>query len=395
MRKFLDLGLQPLANSYILKKNLTLKEKKFRLIVGFNSKNYLVSILNTVSKEKMFNKNYPYKSSESKTMRSSFSNLAKRLKKRFRPNFVIEIGSNDGAFIKNFKKNQVVGVEPCQNLALITKKKNYKTYPNFWNIDLAKKITKKKKADLIYSANTLSHIKNFNEIFKAVRYSLSDKGILILEDPSLLECLKKVAYDQFYCEHLYIFSTISLQKILDRFNLEIFDLENIPTHGGSNRYFIKKKENKTYEVSKRVRKEVKKEINYGLKNFATYKKFTKKVYVSRLKLKKIFKDIKKKKMKIVGYGATAKSCTVLNFCGIRKEFIDYFYDTTSFKINKYLPGTRILIKKYKALKKEDADYVFLGAWNFKKEIFRKEKKFIKQGGKFITHVPFPKILKKY
>ena len=135
MRKFLDLGLQPLANSYILKKNLTLKEKKFRLIVGFNSKNYLVSILNTVSKEKMFNKNYPYKSSESKTMRSSFSNLAKRLKKRFRPNFVIEIGSNDGAFIKNFKKNQVVGVEPCRNLALITKKKNYKTYSNFWIID--------------------------------------------------------------------------------------------------------------------------------------------------------------------------------------------------------------------------------------------------------------------
>ena len=125
MKKFLDLGLQPLANSYILKKNLKLKEKKFRLVVGFETKNFLVSILNTVSKEKMFNKDYPYKSSESKTMQSSFVNLAKKIKRRFNPNFILEIGSNDGAFIKNFKKDQVVGVEPCKNLALITKKKKF------------------------------------------------------------------------------------------------------------------------------------------------------------------------------------------------------------------------------------------------------------------------------
>ena len=131
MKKFLDLGLQPLANSYILEKNLKMKEKKFRLEIGFNEKNYLVSILNTVSKEKMFNKDYPYKSSESKTMRNSFINLAKKIKRRFNPNFVIEIGSNDGAFIKNFKKDQVVGVEPCKNLALITKRKNFKIYPEY------------------------------------------------------------------------------------------------------------------------------------------------------------------------------------------------------------------------------------------------------------------------
>ena len=391
MKKFLDLGLQPLANSYILKKNLRLKEKKFHLIVGFNPKNYLVSILNTVSKEKMFNKDYPYKSSESKTMRLSFKKFAKKLIKRFKPDFVIEIGSNDGAFIKNFNRKKVVGVEPCKNLAYLTKKKKFKTYSKFWNLDLAKKITRKKKADLIYSANTLSHIKNFNEIFKAIRFSLSDKGILILEDPSLLECLKKVAYDQFYCEHLYVFSTISLQKILDKFNLEIFDLENIPTHGGSNRYFIKKKENKFFKISMKVKNEIKKEINFGLKNFKTYKNFSKKVINSKNELLKIFEKIKLQNKKIIGYGATAKSCTVLNFCGIKKGFIDYFYDTTSFKINKYLPGTKIIIKKYKILKKNDTDYVFLGAWNFKDEILKKEKKFIKYGGKFITHVPYPKI----
>ena len=392
MKKFLDLGQQPLANSYIEKKNLNLKEKKFRLTVGFDIKNYLVSILNTVPKERMFNKDYPYKSSESKTMRNSFAKLAKKIKKKFKPNFIIEIGSNDGAFIKNFDRKIVVGVEPCKNLAEITRKKKYKTYTEYWSTSLARTITKKKKADLVYSANTLSHIKNFNEIFKAIENSLSQNGILILEDPSLLECIKNVAYDQFYCEHIYIFSVIALEKILDKHNLEIFDIENTKTHGGSNRYFIKKKSNKLKQVTPKVRQEIKKELKFGLHKLSTYKKFSAKVKKSKNKLLQIFKILKKKNLKIIGYGATAKSCTVLNYCGIGKEYIDFFYDTTSFKINKYLPGTKIEIKKYKKLTKKEADIAFLGAWNFKEEIFKKEKLFIRNKGKFITHVPLPKII---
>ena len=392
MKKFLDLGLQPLANSYLDKKNLNIREKKFKLQVSFNPKNYLVSILNTVSKEKMFNEKYPYKSSESFTMRNSFKKFSFKIKKKFKPNLVLEIGSNDGAFISNFKKNEIIGVEPCKNLAQITKIKGYKTFAEYWNVNLAKKITKKNKVDIIYSANTLSHIKNFSEIFKAVNISLNKKGILILEDPSLLECLKKVAYDQFYCEHIYIFSSIALQKILDDYKLEIFDIENTSTHGGSNRYFIKKKSNSLYKIKNRVHINFKKEKKFGLHKISTYKAFAKKVTRSRIKLNKIFENLIKKKKKIIGYGATAKSCTVLNYCKIKKGTIKYFYDTTSFKINKYLPGTKIEIKKYRKLSKNDADYVFLGAWNFKDEIFRKEKKYIKSGGKFITHIPTPKIL---
>ena len=241
MKKFLNLGSQPLANSYIKKNNLKNKEKKFKLEVGFNKKNYLVSIVNTVPKEKMFNNEYPYKSSESKTMRKSFKDLAKKIKKYYKPKFIIEIGSNDGAFLKNFNKKKVVGVEPCKNLAKLTIKKKYKTYSEYWNLNLAKKITNSKKADLIYSANTLSHIKKLDEIFRAINYSLSRNGILILEDPSLLSCIKNVAYDQFYCEHIYVFSAIALKNVLKKFNLEIFDIQNTKTHGGSNRYFIKKK----------------------------------------------------------------------------------------------------------------------------------------------------------
>lgn len=392
MKKFLDLGLQPLANSYILRKNLNSKEKKFRLSVGFNSKNYLVSILNTVPKEKMFNKNYPYKSSESTTMINSFKKLSISIKKKFKPKFLIEIGCNDGAFLRNFKKKDIVGVEPCKNLANLIKKKGFRVYPEYWNIKLAKKITKKRKADLIYSANTLSHIKNYSEIFKAIKVSLSRNGILILEDPSLLECIKNVAYDQFYCEHIYVFSTIALNKILQDFGLIIFDLEKTTTHGGSNRYFIKKKENNFYKVSKRVNIEIKKELRYGLKKFSTYTKFGKKVQKSKKKLTKIIKDLKKKKYKIIGYGATAKSCTILNYCNIGKKEIDFFYDTTTYKIGKFLPGSKIKVKKYRKLDSKNIDFAYLGAWNFKDEIFKKERKFLKSGGRFITHTPFPKII---
>ena len=392
IKKFLDLGYQPLANSYLKKKNLNNKEKKFKLEVGFDEKNYLVSILQTVSKEKMFNKDYPYKSSESNTMRKSFRDLANKLKKRFKPKFVIEIGSNDGAFIKNFNKKSVVGVEPCRNLAQITKKKGYTTYSEYWSPKLSQKITKNKKADLIYSANTLSHIKNFNEIFKSINNALSDRGVLIIEDPSLLKCLQNLAYDQFYCEHIYVFSTLALREVLKSFQLEIFDVENTKTHGGSNRYYIKKKSNSLYKINNRVNAEIKKELQFGLNKFSTYQKFAKNVKISKSKLLKIFSSLSKKKLRIIGYGATAKSCTVLNYCGLGKSDIKYFYDTTSYKVNKYLPGSKILIKKYKKLDNKEIDVAFLGAWNFKKEIFKKEKKFIEGGGKFITHVPYPTII---
>lgn len=392
MKKFLDLGNQPLANSYLKKSELNKKEKKFSLKVGFNPKNYLVSILNTVPKEKMFNKKYPYKSSESLTMRNEFKKLAIKLNKKFKPKLLLEIGSNDGAFIKNFRKNKVIGVEPCKNLAFITKKRGYKIYSEYWDVKLAKKIASKNKIDLIYSANTLSHIQNISEIFKAINLALADTGVLILEDPSLLECMKNLAYDQFYCEHIYVFSTLSLQKALEEAGLEIFDIENLKTHGGSNRYYIKKKKNFSIKISFRVQSNLDKEKKFGLNKFKTYKAFANKVKHSKFKLEKIFDDLISKNKKIIGYGATAKSCTVLNYCRINYKKIKYFCDTTSFKIGKYLPGSKIKIKKYQKLDINEIDYVFLGAWNFKDEIFKKEKKFIKNGGKFFTHVPFPHII---
>ena len=389
--EFLDLGNQPLANSYIKKKDLIKKERKYRLIVCFNKLNKLVSIKKTFSSKDMFNDEYPYRSSTSQTMSLHLKRLAQKIKK-IKPNKILEIGSNDGCFIKNFDKKKTIGVEPCSNVEKITKKQKYNTYPEFWSPKLAKKILKKhKKVNLIFSSNTISHIKNLDEVFKGINIVLDEKGMFILEDPSLLECLKKNTYDQFYNEHIYVFSYLSLQNALKKHNLEIFKIEKLKIHGGSNRYYIKKKTNKI-KLHISVSHHKLKEIKYGLESLKTYIKFAKRIEHSKRKLFSIFTKCKKNNKKIIGYGATAKSVTILNYCNINNSMINYFVDTTPDKQNKYTPGTKILIKKYSNLINDNVDYAFLGAWNFKKEIFTKEKKYIKKGGKFIIHTPYPRII---
>ena len=392
IKKFLNLGYQPLANSYLRKKQINKKEKKFKLEIVFNDKNFLVSINKKIPTKEMFNSDYPYRSSLSKTMVKSFKNISSTIKKKFNPKFIIEIGSNDGAFLFNFNKKNIIGIEPCKNVAKITKQKKYKTIDKYWTKNLARSLTKNNNCDLIYSANTLSHIENLKETFGAINLALSKNGVLILEGPALLPCIKNNIYDQFYCEHIYVFSTIALNEILKNFNLEIFDLNILNTHGGSTRYFIKKKINKKYKIEKKVQKEISKEKKFGLHKFETYLSFSKRVNKSKEELINILKKLRKDNKKIIGYGATAKSCTVLNYCKINDKYIRYFLDTTPDKINKYLPGSKIKIKKYRKLSKKDADVVFLGAWNFKKEILKKEKNFKKAGGKFLIHVPKVKLI---
>lgn len=391
-KKFLDLGFQPLANEYL--KRYSSKQIKYKLEIYFDTKTKMVSISKRIPSQKMFNSKYPYRSSMSQTMRTSFKNLSVEIKNKFKPNRLLEIGSNDGALIKNFDKKKVIGIEPCKNLAKITKKMNYHIFDNYWDFKLANKIKKRfKTVDVIYSANTITHISNLDDVFRSICHILSNKGIVIIEDPSLLECLKKNSYDQFYNEHIYLFSAISLKNLLTKFDLEIFDIKNLKTHGGSLRYYIKRKKNKDIKINKNVKKQIYKELKTGLGNFKTYKSFSNRVIKSKQKILKILNNIKKRNKKVLGYGATAKAVTVLNYCNINNDLIKNFTDTTPEKINNYIPGKNIKILKYKKDILKNFDYVFLGAWNFKKEIINKEFKFLKKGVKFITHVPMPKILK--
>jgi methylation protein EvaC len=293
IKKFLDLGIQPLANKYLTKKNLLGKtrEQFYHLKVGFNTKNKLVSILKKIPSKKMFDDKYPYRSSMSQTMRISFKKLAKNIINIYNPNLILEIGSNDGVLIKNFDKKKVIGIEPCKNLAKITKRMGYKTYSNFWNMQLAKKIKSKiKNIDLIYSANTLSHINDINSVFRSIVHVLSDDGILIIEEPSFLECLKKVSYDQFYNEHIYVFSLLSINNLIKKYKLEVFNIEKLNTHGGSLRYHIKRTLNNKFKVHNKVKIQLDQELKYGINRYSTYIKFKNKVKNSKKKLITYYKN---------------------------------------------------------------------------------------------------------
>ena len=390
-KTFLSLGNQPLANDFKSKK----VNAFYTLNLKFDDKTKLVSINKRVKKEIMFNKTYPYRSSLSFSVQNHFKTLSKLIKKKYSHKKVLEIGSNDGTFAKNFNKNKITCVEPCYDVGVSLRKKGFKVHLKYFDDKLVKLLTKNSnRYDLIFSANTITHIDKIEKVFKNIKKTLSKDGVFILEEPSFLECFKKNAFDQFYNEHIYVLSALALNNILKKSGLKIFKVENLEIHGGSLRYYITHEKNKKFKISKSYINQIKTEINSGLSKFTTYKKFAKKVLLIKKKLIKIFKNIKQKNKKIVGYGASAKSVTVLNFCNLKEDFFEYFLDTTKNKVNKYLPGTGILVKKYQKNILDENTYYFLGAWNFKKEIFIKEKEIIKKGAKFIMHLPTPHIFRK-
>ena len=394
-KNFLNLGRQPIANSFlssISKKSLE-SEYFYNLSISFDTKNFLVSVRRPVNPKIQYTDKYAHRASESQTMRMAFKKTALLLQKKFKPKTIMEIGSNDGVFLKNFPKRKVIAVEPCKNLAELTKK-SFKTYPNFWNNKLSKKISKKySKIDLIFSANTISHIPDLKETFQGIFNIISDVGVFVIEDPSLSSVIKINSYDQFYDEHVYVFSALAMKNIISKYNLRLFDAEKISTHGGSLRYYICK-HNSKYKNTKRLAKILNNEKKIGLNNFKTFKKFAKKVKKSKKKLVSLLKKLKSKNKKIISYGATYKSTTVFNYCKIDTNYFHYVTDTTNNKQGKFTPGTHIPIVSPDIGFNDSVDYAFLGAWNFKKEILNKEKKFIKRGGRFITHVPEVKILNK-
>ena len=392
--KFLDLGKQPITNSFLKKidKKTVDKEFFYNLSVGFNKKNYLVSLMKYVNPKKQFTDQYAHRASQSETMRKSFKKIATKIKKRFKPKKCLEIGSNDGVFIKNFDKKKVIAVEPCANLAKITQSEGFKTYGEFWSKQLALKIKRLNgEIDLIFSANTISHIPNLKKVFEAVSMLLSDNGVFIFEDPYIGSVIKNNSYDQFYDEHVHLFSLLSISKILTNTKLKVFDSEIINNHGGSIRFYVCKIDS-NFKETKKIKLIRSREIRQGIDKLITYKNFSKRVKKSKRKLINLLTKLKKNNKKIISYGATYKSATIFNYCNIGTNFIDYVIDTTLNKQGKFTPGKHIPIISPENGLNNSVDYAFLGAWNFKKEIKIKEKNFLSRGGKFIVHVPTVKII---
>ena len=393
-KEFLDLGRHPIANAFLKEEDFN-DEFLFDLKVVFDTESKLVSLKNFVEPKKIFNENYPYTTSNSFPMVKHFKETAEMLKGEFNPLTVMEIGSNDGVFLKNWANDYTIGVEPCSNFAKVTKGMGYQTYNEFWTTELSDKIKSDGHVDfdLIYAANCICHIHDLDDTFKAVKNLLSKDGVFVFEDPSLLRILERNSYDQIYDEHPHIFSITALDNILMKNGLKIFRVENLSVHGGSNRVYVSHLpvhtflRNRPVELS--VRENLQREDDFGLNEFKTYQEFAKRVEESRNDLVELLVKLKNDGKRVMSIGATAKSTTVFNYCGVgaapwQTDLIELITDTTKDKQGMYSPGSHIPVVDRESVNLNDYDYIFLGAWNLKDYIIKNEKKF---NGKFITHVP--------
>lgn len=387
-KEFLDLGRQPMANKF-LKEDEVKDEFFFDLKVVFDEETKLVSMKDFVKPEMMFNEDYKYNTSLSTPMANHFRETAIMLDKRFNPDKVLEIGSNDGPFITNFEKEQSFCVEPCDNFAKITGYMGYKTRTEFWTTKLSEEIKRVDgEMDLIYSANCICHIQDLDDCFSAVANLLSDKGVFAFEDPSLLRMLERGSYDQIYDEHAHVFSVTALDNILKKNGLIIFDVDNLSVHGGSNRIYAKKPTIPSDNtITESVYNNLKEEESFGVGNFETYEIFAKRVKDSKDELVRCLSNLRHNGKSIISIGATSKSTTVFNYCGIDDFLIDCITDTTPDKQGLLAPGSHIPVVDREDVDLNDYDYAFLGAWNFKDIIANKESDFVQNGGQFITHVP--------
>ena len=389
IKELMSFGKMPIANAFVINKNDD--QYLFNLKIGFCEKCFTFQVLEIPEAKKMFNNNYAYLASTSQVMKNHWKELGDKLikeKKLEKSSFVVEVGSNDGIFLENISKREIphLGIDASKNVCDIAEKKGVKTLNGFFGVSIADEIVSKHgKADIILSTNTMHHIEDINNVAEGMSKLIKDNGIIVTEDPSLLEMIKKNSYDQIYAEHMYIWSLASMNSLFNKFNLEVFDIENNNFHGGCSRYFIGKKNKR--KISQNVIVHEKLETKIGINKISTYKKFTENVKLSKKKLNQLIYKIKDEGKKIVGYGAPAKSTTVLNYCGLNYESIDVIYDNSATKINKYTPGKSLIkINNSSNFEKELSEYCVLFAWNHKDEILNKEKQYSKKGGKWIIPV---------
>ena len=374
---FMSFGKMPLANGFLKKKDFP-KEFFYNLEIGFSNKLSLFQINDHPSPPQMFNKKYPFFTGSSNFMKIHFKNYSNYIKKKIsNGSKLIEIGSNDGTFLSNFdkKKFDVVGVEPSKNVSEIARSNGIKSINKFFNRDIIKSIKNyKHNTDIICGANVICHIPKLKELIKTIDILLSKNGEFIFEEPYMGSMFEKTSYDQIYDEHIYMFSCTSIKKIFKLFDLNLINAIPQKTHGGSMRYVISRKKIE----SKNLIKILDYEKKMNLDNLQSCINFKKKCEISKKKLNEKINSIKKSGKNICGYAATSKSTTILNYCKIGPEKIDYICDTTKEKIDKFSPGKHIPIKSMSYFKKNKPDFVFLLGWNHKKEIFKKEKNFIKK-----------------
>lgn len=389
---FLDLGKMPLANAYVRPENAHLPEPTYQLAVVYCPACHLVQLTDVVPPEEMFSE-YLYFSSYSDSFLAHAREMAESLTERFHlghQSRVLEIGSNDGYLLQYFQRQgiPVLGVEPAKNIAAVAKQREIRTLNRFFAPDVVKDVLEDfGQVDLIIGNNVLAHVPTINEFLRAVGACLKPTGVAVFEFPYLKELLDRTEFDTIYHEHVFYFSLSAVKNLAERAGLDVSDVNHQSVHGGSLRVYLQHKE--ACSMTSNVAATLAKENAVGLNSSERYASFSRDVFALKDKLLSLLRGLKASGKRLAAYGAPAKGNTLLNYCAIRKDLLEFTVDRSPHKQGLLMPGSHIPIKHPDELLKKMPDYTLVLPWNIMGEIIAQQAQYYRRGGRFIVPIPRP------
>jgi hypothetical protein len=395
---FIDLVNSPASNSFLNAGELNEPETFYPLKVYTCSACFLVQVDEYKKSDAIFNSDYVYFSSYSTSWLKHAKAYTELMTKRFGYNnksLVIEVASNDGYLLQYFKEQQipVLGIEPTANTAAVAISKGIESVVDFFGTRLAKELVAKNiKADLLLGNNVLAHVPDIVDFVAGMKIILKEQGVVTMEFPHLMQLVDNNQFDTIYHEHFSYLSFTTVQQIFASQELEMFDVEEIPTHGGSLRIYAKHTEDSSKAISTNVEKLLAKEEGKGMNTLGYYDNFQQKALTIKYNLTEFLIQQKKAGKKVAGYGAAAKGNTLLNYCGIKNDLIDFVVDANPHKQNKFLPASHIPVYNEQHLKDSKPDYVIILPWNLREEITEQLSYIKKWNGHFVTAVPALQII---
>jgi len=393
---FVDLGISPLANSYLMVDDLQKMEPHYPLCIYVCDECYLVQLPVFETPEGIFT-DYAYFSSFSDSWLKHAKTYTEMMIERYGYNgnsFVIEIASNDGYLLQYFKEKSIpiLGIEPAKNVAVAANEAGIPTLVKFFGTNTAKELAAEGKyADLIIGNNVLAHVPGLNDFVEGMKIVLKKDGVITMEFPHLMRLVVENQFDTMYHEHFSYFSFSTVEKVFASHGLTLFDVEELPTHGGSLRIYARHSVDDTKAVSERVVDLKSREEVLGMTKMEYYLDFGEKVKETKRRILDFLIKAKREGKSIVGYGAPAKGNTLLNYCGVRTDFFEYTLDRSPHKQGQYLPGTHIPIYHPDKVKESKPDYLVILPWNLKDEIMDQMSYIREWGGKFVTLIPEPEV----
>ena len=391
--EFADLGTSPPSNSYLREDQLHKPELFYPLRVKVCKSCWLVQTEDFTNREEFFSSDYAYFSSFSTTWLAHAKDYVEKMINRFNlteTSFVLEVASNDGYLLQYVKERSIpcMGVEPTKSTAEAATSKGIPTRQEFFGVKLAESlVSENKKADLTAANNVLAHVPDINDFITGFSILLKDTGVSTFEFPHLFQLVNHSQFDTIYHEHYSYLSLIAVQKIFLANGLEVFDVEEISTHGGSLRVYAQKKEKGQQKISDRVTRLIEKEKNAGVDTLSFYEGFQSKINTVKNQMLEFLIKASSEKKIVVGYGAAAKGNTFLNYAGIRSDLISFVVDKNPHKQNKFLPGSRIPIYDEQKIKTIKPKYVVIFPWNLKSEVSEQLAYIREWGGKFVVAIP--------